>query len=93
MTIQKLSALTKTASAAVTAFGILAFMLLVGALTATKNADALLAPTTPDAAEEADDLKTRIIAAYDDNIVGFDKFISVYGISQKLLGTSIYLWM
>ena len=90
MTIQKLSALTKTASAAVTAFGILAFMLLVGALTATKNADALLAPTTPDAAEEADDLKTRIIAAYDDNIVGFDKFISVYGISQKLLGTSIY---
>ena len=90
MNIQKISKFTKTASSVVTTVGILAFMLLVGVLTVTKNNGMLLNPTPNEETGETDDLKTRIISAYDDNIVGFDRFISVYGISQKLLGTSIY---
>ena len=90
MNIQKLSKFTKTASSAVTTVGILAFMLLVGVLTVTKNNGMLFNPTPNEETGETDGLKTRIVSAYDDNIVGFDKFISVYGISQKLLGTSVY---
>lgn len=90
MNIQKLSEFTKTASTAVTAVGILALMATVGVLTVTKNHGMLFSPEPDPETGVTDNLKTRIVSAYDDNIVGFDKFLSVYGVSQKLLGTSVY---
>ena len=90
MNIQRFSKFTQTASTALTTVGILALMAAVGVLTVVKNHSLLLSPEPDTETGTTDDLKTRIVSAYDDNIVGFDRFLSVYGMAQKLLGTSVY---
>ncbi len=81
----KLSKITKTLSTAATTVILLAFCVLVGVLTVSKNRDMLFS-TEPD----AENVKTRIITAFDEKIVGFDRFLSIYSTAQHLLGTSVY---
>lgn len=88
---QKLHRLSVT----VTAAGFLLFAAAIGMLTVTKNHTALFALTQTSEAEQnteenAVDLRSRLTNAFDENIVGFDRFLSVYGITQRILGTSVY---
>ncbi|MBQ8551398.1 MAG: hypothetical protein IJ428_01135 [Clostridia bacterium] len=81
----KLSKITKTLSTASVTVILLAFIVTVGVLTVSKNRDTLFSPDP-----STGDVKTRIVTAFDENIVGFDRFLSVYSTAQHLLGTSVY---
>ncbi len=83
--MKKISEITKTLSTALTAVVILVFIFTVGVLTVSKNRETLFS-SSPD----ADGVKERIVVSFDDNLVGFDKFKSVYSTAQRLLGTSVY---
>ncbi|MGM9626060.1 MAG: hypothetical protein ACI3XM_10200 [Eubacteriales bacterium] len=85
----KLAQKTKTLSAAVTAAGLLLFSALVGILTVTKNHTQLFSPAETENGKQPD-IKSRITEAFDDRIVGFDRFLSVYGLTQRVLCTSVY---
>ncbi len=89
MNIETLSKTTKALSAALTCVGVLGFTAAVGILTLTKNHTALRTAADTETGTPIS-VKDRLTAAYDDQIVGFDRFISVYGITQKLIGTSVY---
>ncbi len=89
MNIETITKTTRRLSCAVTAVGVLGLSLAVGVLTVTKNHSALTTAHDPETGE-AISAKARLTAAYDESIVGFDRFISVYGITQRLLGTSVY---
>ena len=90
MKITEFAKHTKTLSASLTTLGILAFMCAVGVLTVTKNSGSLFTPTPDEETGAIPTVKERIVSAYDDMIVGFDRFISVYGITQRVIGTSVY---
>ncbi len=90
MNITTLATKTKALSAAITAGGLLLFLFAVGTLTVTKNHGALFTPEAPADGEAIPAVSDRLTTAYNDDIVGFDRFISVYGITQRLLGTSVY---
>jgi len=90
MMITKLAKQTKHISAAITAVGFLVITVTVGVLTVTKNHTALLNPSPDTESGEIPSFKSRATEAFDDDIVGFDAFLSVYGLTQRLLGTSVY---
>ncbi len=89
MNLSTLSKTTRVLSGVVTTVAVLAFSVTVGVLTLQKNGEALFFATDPETGETAS-VKQRITDAFDENIVGFDRFLSIYGISQRLLGTSVY---
>ncbi len=90
MTLTELAKKTKTWSSAITAAGLLIFLAAVGILTTTKNHTFLFSPEPDAETGLTPTAKERITQSFDDRIVGFDRFLSVYGITQTLLGTSVY---
>ncbi len=87
---QTLAQVTKKIAPTVTAIGFLVFTFTVGALTVSKNRDTLLDFDGDTLWSKCILAKKNTIEAFDENIVGFDRFLSVYGTAQNLLGTSVY---
>ena len=89
MNTELLAKKTKTLSTALTAAGFLVFVSAVGILTVTKNHTALFSDVDAGTGEPISAID-RVTTAFDENIVGFDRFLSVYGITQRIIGTSVY---
>ncbi len=81
----KLSKLSKTLSTASVTVILLAFIVAVGGLTVSKHFDGLLFSSDGELSG-----KERISIAFEDEIVGFGYFKSIYSTAQRLLGTSVY---
>jgi len=98
MKITSIASKTKNISAAVTTILFMLFVLLISALTINRNRDMLFSPLSKTSTEEQssveteteDSIKQRLALAFDEQIAGFDEFLEIYGISQRILGTSVY---
>ncbi len=79
-------------SAVLVAVGFLCISVSVGVMTVSKNREVLFSPVPEGEGFYAACLskKEDIVQAFDDTIAGFDRFLTIYGLSQNLIGTSVY---
>lgn len=81
---------TKKIATTVTAIGFLVFTFTVGALTVSKNRDTLFDFDGDTLWGKCILAKEQTLTAFNENIVGFDHFLSVYGTVQNLIGATVY---
>ncbi len=81
----KLAKITKVLSTAITAVLLTVFICTVGVVTVIENSDTLFSDKS-----EATGLKNLVVKTFNENFVNFDRFLSLYSTTQRLLGTSVY---
>ena len=81
----KLAKITKALSTAITAVLLITFICTVGVMTVIENSDTLFSEKSDET-----DIKTLVVDTFNENFVSFDRFLSLYSTTQRLLGTSVY---
>lgn len=77
-------------ASALTTAATLCVMVFIGAATLWENRTALFSAEPNADTGEIPSFKVRLTASYDTGIHGFPRFLSFYGRTMKLLGTSVY---
>ncbi len=90
MRISKLAQKTKAISGTITAVAFLSTVTVIGGLTLSKNHEALFDFDGDTLWGKCILEKEQVLDAFDEKIAGFDRFLSIYGTTQNLLGTSVY---